>query len=82
MNWGWVAGMLEGEGHFELGRRARVHKTKNPSPCSCTKISITVHSTDQDVLEMLHAATGMGNLYGPYRKVSPVTGLETKPMYE
>lgn len=53
----WVAGMVEGEGHI------RVTKTKCPTP----RTSITISSTDEDVIDKLVRVTECGNKQGPYR---------------
>lgn len=53
---GWVVGMIEGEGSFYLN-----NPSKNPS------IVIGITSTDEDVILRLQEYTGIGRVYGPYK---------------
>lgn len=55
---GWLAGILEGEGSFVLGT----------TPKGYPRYEVTVSMTDEDVINELLRITGMGRIYGPYKK--------------
>lgn len=52
-DFGWVAGILEGEGCFSVKVRS---------------ISITCKMADEDIIRGLYEVTGVGRLTGPYFK--------------
>lgn len=54
--WGWVAGLIEGEGWI------------GPAPGSPRQaLSVSVESTDADVVERLRELTGVGSIHGVAR---------------
>jgi hypothetical protein len=61
----WVAGIIEGEGHFSLNERDN-------------SMSVVVSMTDLDVLASLRETTGVGNITGPY---SDKRGDHRKPIW-
>ena len=61
---GWIAGIIDGEGTLSLRKR---RYGSHPYP------RIQVGSTDEDIIDRLHA-TGYGNKQGPYDRGG-------KPMY-
>jgi hypothetical protein len=61
MNWGWVVGLIEGEGCFSVHRQRRGGRIVNRQP------SIGVSMTDESIIRQIQEATGMGQVYGPYR---------------
>jgi hypothetical protein len=51
---GWLAGIFEGEGTIVLPPAQRRH------------VTMSLNSTDRDVIERLVAVTGVGHIYGPF----------------
>lgn len=52
----WLAGLLEGEGHFSLSRREE----------GKIAMRISANMTDEDVIRRVCAAAGVGKVLGPY----------------
>ena len=50
----WAAGIIEGEGCFSNTARGN-------------ELKVTVNMTDEDIIHRLHAAMGVGRVYGPYQ---------------
>lgn len=48
----WLAGLMEGEGHFSL---------------HSTRVQIVIQMTDEDVLQRAARIAGAGNVTGPYQ---------------
>ena len=55
----WLAGLLEGEGSFQVGVNGRVR----PDGTQATRIRIATRMTDEDVLRKAQDMTGMGKFY-------------------
>jgi hypothetical protein len=53
---GWVTALFEGEG------------TMYASYPGARSFSVSLNSTDEDVVRRLHDLVGIGNVYGPYEK--------------
>ena len=56
---GWVAGLLEGEGCFQI------NDSSGGTAHGCARVACIM--TDRDVLERLLAITKLGSINGPYR---------------
>lgn len=69
---GWIAGLFEGEGNIFCGFQPNP-KTQKPYLMR----SVSVSSTDRDVLEKLHAIVGFGVIRGPYKNGN----RKSKPIY-
>ena len=57
--WAWVAGLLEGEGYFNI---------REQSIGGFWVAEIRCRMCDRDVIEKLHRTVGVGNLNGPYER--------------
>lgn len=69
----WVAGVFEGEGTFTY---------RTYSGTGRKQVTLRVVMTDLDVIERLHAYTGIGHIYGPYiSKNLKKDGTSRKPAY-
>ena len=65
--WAWLAGIIEGEGYFDL----KVHTRKGyVSP------AITVNMTDEDIIRRIHRMTARGTINGPEMR-----GPKYKPIW-
>lgn len=64
----WVAGLMEGEAHFAIITKRGEWKGK---PHSYPAWQLRVNMTDQDVVERVHAVTGIGRLRGPFKQGGP-----------
>ena len=66
---GWLAGIIEGEGCMTI------NKNKRPIP----QIMLYVSSTDKDIVDRIHALTGVGSVK---RLPDHYERLGTKPVYK
>lgn len=61
----WAAGLFEGEGCLTT-REQRPRNTENKYPKRPPYPTLTLVSTDKDVVERFHRAVGVGLIHGPY----------------
>lgn len=64
----WLAGLIEGEGSFVVGKVREGHRVP--------RIVIAVPMTDRDVIHRVLSETGVGRVNGPYFNKKP-----SKPYY-
>jgi hypothetical protein len=71
----WVAGLLEGEGHFGINRRKAGRGGRKKE---YVQLRIECNMTDEDVIRKLHDWAGVGTVGGPY---TARTQAGTKPYW-
>ncbi len=59
----WLAGLMEGEASFRLGKVGKTETTQ--------RVGIQVNMTDEDVIRSVHRVAGVGNVTGPYVPDNP-----------